>query len=43
MVIIMRKVKVELDEDVVLYVNSLKKNIGETYSDILRRELKMKK
>ena len=32
-----RKVKVLLDEDVVLSINALKKVVGETYSDTLRR------
>ena len=34
-----KKVKVELDEDLVLKLNALKQSIGETYSDVLRRLL----
>lgn len=36
-----RKVKIELDEDVVLKINSMKKKVGESYSEILRRILKI--
>jgi negative regulator of replication initiation len=36
-----RKVKIELDEDIVLKINSLKQSIGETYSSVLRRILKI--
>lgn len=35
-----RKVKVELEEDLVLKLNALKKTITDTYSDVLRRLLK---
>jgi len=38
-----RKVKIELDEDLVLELNSMKESIGETYSVVLRRLLKKTK
>ena len=34
-----RKVKIELNEDIVLRILALKQTIGETYSDILNRVL----
>ena len=34
-----RKVKIELDEDIVLKLGSMKTAIGETYSDVVRRLL----
>jgi len=35
-----KRVKIELEEDLVLKINSMKESIGETYSDVLRRVLK---
>lgn len=32
-----RKVKVQIDEDILLIINSKKQNVNETYSDVLRR------
>lgn len=37
------RVRIEIDEDILLTINSLKKNTQETYSDVLRRELKRKR
>jgi negative regulator of replication initiation len=37
-----KRVKIELDEVLVLKLSSMKQKIGETYSDVLRRILKVK-
>jgi len=36
----MRKVKIELDEDLVVELNKRKNKVGETYSDVVRFILK---
>jgi len=38
----MDKVKIQLDKDIVNYLIKLKQEVGDTYSDVIRKLLKKK-